>query len=208
MSLGFVWRHIIITTFLLIFVCGALLFQYPADRRFTLFFINKAVGQSAVIFIGLSFLLGPLCKVFHFLSSQIHYRKYFGLFGFGLVIIHIIMSVLQWTDRFNLQWYADHFWGITAAIVATLIFTVLTITSKTSIMRVLGGPKWKMIQRTGYIALALVLIHIYVASSGRWQQWVLGEVDMPTSFLIFIFGFLVIIVRLIALVVDKSKTIR
>ncbi len=203
MPQGFIWRHILITTLLSIIVYGILLFQYPPERRLTLFFLNKAAGQTAVIFIGLSFLLGPLCKIFHFLSHYIQYRKYFGLFGFGFVVLHIALSLLQWSERFNLQWYADHLVGVVAAIVATLIFTVLAFTSRASIMRSLGGPRWKMIQRTGYVALALVLIHIYVASSPRWQQWFAGEVDMPTSFLIFIFGIGVIGARLIALLIDK-----
>ena len=205
MPKGFIWRHIIITALLSIIVFGILLFQYPAERRFTLFFLNKAVGQTAVIFIGLSFLLGPLCKVFHFLSHHIQYRKYFGLFGFGFVVLHVVFSLLQWSDRFNLQWYLDHLVGIIAAIIATLIFTVLALTSRASIMRSLGGPRWKMIQRTGYVAVALVLIHIYAASGSRWQQWFAGEVDMPTSFLIFVFGIVVIVARLIAFLIDKHN---
>ena len=207
MPKGFVWRHIIITVFLSIIVCGALLFQYPSERRFTLFFLNKAVGQTAVILIGLSFLLGPLCKIFHFLSHHIQYRKYFGLFGFGFVVLHIVFSLLQWPDRFNLQWYIDHLVGIIAAIIAMLIFTVLAFTSRASIMHSLGGPRWKMIQRTGYIAVVLVLIHIYIASSLRWQQWFAGEVSMPTSLLIFVFGIVVIVARLIALLWDKHNAV-
>ena len=198
-------RHMLITILLVIVVFAILLFQFPADRRFTLFFINKTLGQSAVIFIGLSFLLGPLCKIFHFLSPHIHFRKYFGLFGFGIVVLHILTSLLQWQDRFNLKWYGDHIIGIIGAIVATIIFLVLAITSHNQLIRMLGGHRWKTVQRVGYVALILTLFHIFIVASARWQQWQAGKVDMPTNFLIFVFGIVVLVARLLALIVDKKR---
>ena len=46
-----VGRHIIITLFWAAIVFAILLYQFPADRRLTLFFVNKTVAQTAVVLI-------------------------------------------------------------------------------------------------------------------------------------------------------------
>lgn len=198
-------RHIVITALWVLVIFLLLLYQFPADRRFTLFFINKTAAQTAVVLVGLSFLLGPLCKIFHFLSHHLRYRKYFGLAGFAAIIVHVILSLAQYNDRFPLAWYREHALGIAFAITAVVIFLILAITSTNRSIHWLGGNQWKMVQRTGYIGLLYTLIHMYVVANSRWQQWMEGKVDMPTSVLIFAFGVLVIVARLIALVIDYLK---
>ena len=200
-----VGRHIIITLFWAAIVFAILLYQFPADRRLTLFFVNKTVAQTAVVLIGTSYLLGPLCKILPFLSQHVRYRKYFGLGGFTVILVHIGTSLFQFSDRFPFAWYLDHAVGITAATAATIIFFVLAATSRKEMIEKLGGQTWKTIQRLGYVALFLVLIHVYAVAMGRWQQWFAGTIDMPTSFLVFIFGILVIIVRIASLIADKRK---
>lgn len=179
------------------------LYQFPSAQRFTIFFINKALAQTAVILLGLSFLLGPLCKILPFLARHINYRRYFGLVGFGTALLHIVTSLLQINTRFPLDWYFKNLWAIIPVILAILIFLTLALTSTKKVIKNLGVEKWKFIQRTGYFALFLSLIHIYLVANPRWQQWFEGKVNMPTSFLIFIFGIMVILARILALIVDK-----
>lgn len=195
-------KQVLITVVLGLIIFFFLILQFPQDRRLTLFFINKSIAQTAVILIATSYLLGPLCAVLPFLKKFIHFRKYFGLVGFASVLIHITTSLLQFSDRFPLSWYVEHIFGVSAAIVAILIFSVLAITSNRKSIEKLGGQRWKFIQRTGYIALLLALYHIYVATGPRWQMWLKGEVDMPTSFMVFSLGVIVILVRLLDLAVD------
>jgi len=185
-------------------VFGLLVFRYSPDQRFTLFFLNKACADSAIIFIGISFLLGPLCKILPFLGKYISLRRYFGLIGFGAVVVHIVLSLVQFTSRFPITWYIEHVWGVIAAVIATGIFFVLAITSSKKAFMSLGAKKWKTVQRIGYLALILALVHITVAAFSRWQQFFAGKVDMPNSFAVVVFGSIVIIARIAAYIVDKQ----
>lgn len=205
MNKASILHQAIITFIVSLAIFAIFLFQFPSYSRFTIFFINKALAQTAVVLVGLSFLLGPLAKIFHFMSHFVHYRKYFGLLGFLVIVLHIDTSLMQIYDRFPLSWYQDHLLGIGAAVLATLILSVLAITSHQKLIHALGGHRWKAVQRTGYIAITLILIHIFAASGSRWQQWRAGETDMPTSFLVFVFGIVVIVARLLALLIDRQK---
>lgn len=206
MSFRITLRYFLITLLWGLLFFFLFLFRFPTAQRMTFFFVNKALAETAVILLGLSFLLGPLCKISPFFIKHLHYRKYFGLLGFYFLLFHIAVSLLQLKTRFPLSWYLKNLGGIIAAILATLIFLVLAITtSEKAIMR-LGGSRWKLIQRTGYLALSLALIHIFIAASSRWQLWLSGKTEMPTSFLVFAFGILVILARLAALIIDRIKS--
>lgn len=176
--------------------------QYSPAQRLTIFFINKAVANTALFLIGLSFLYGPLCKMLPQLARHIYVRRYLGVLGFFTALFHLLLSLLQFTGRFPFAWYMDHIVGVIAAIIATIIFSVLAVTSTSKWIGKLGANRWKTIQRTGYIALVFVLLHIYMASGSRWELWLRGEVSMPNSFAMFAFGIVVLIVRLVALTID------
>lgn len=198
--------HIPVAIVISLIVFFLYIFQFSPDQRFTLFFINKAVGGTAIFLIGLSYLIGPLCKIIPPLREHFLIRKYFGLIGFATVLIHIGASLLQYTSRIPLQWYIDHIWGIIAAIGATVIFFRLAWTSNHEAFLKLGKERWKFIQRTGYIAVMLSVIHIAVASFPRWQMWWSGEVDMPLSLKLVAFIVIVLVIRLIALAADFSSS--
>lgn len=182
------------------------LFRFSPAQRLTVFFINKALAETTVVLLGLSFLLGPLCKISPFFIKHLPYRKYFGLFGFYFLLFHIVTSLLQLNARFPLAWYLKNFWGMLAAILAALIFLVMTVTTSEKVIARLEGNSWKLIQRIGYLALFLALIHIFMATNARWSLWLSGKTDMPSSFLVFVFGVLVILARLAALVIDRTKS--
>lgn len=191
------------TLFWVLLIFGYFSYQFDAEERFSLFFLNKTVAETAVVLISLSYLLGPVCLLSAKLAKFLGYRRFFGIAGFAFVVIHIILSLFQWTGRFPWSWYVDRKIGITAAVVATFIFAALALTSKNSIIAAMHSSRWKALQRTGYIALLLTLLHIYFASSRRWGQWWAGDVDMPSSFVVFCVGVSAVVARILALIVDK-----
>jgi DMSO/TMAO reductase YedYZ heme-binding membrane subunit len=195
--------RIAFTLLWVIVIAGYFALQFDAEERFTYFFLNKAVAETAVVFISLSYLLGPVCLLYSKLSRFLIYRRFFGVTGFLFVVGHIVLSLLQWTGRFPWSWYVDRKVGVTGAILATLIFAALALTSKNSIIAAMSSKRWKALQRTGYIALLLTLLHIYFASSRRWGMWWAGEVDMPSSFVVFCVGVSAVIARILAFIVDK-----
>ena len=54
---------------------------------------NAVVAFSAVIILGLAFFLGPLSNILKFFKKYIHDRKEFGLIGYGLASLHLIIAV-------------------------------------------------------------------------------------------------------------------
>ncbi|OGG12927.1 hypothetical protein A2773_01830 [Candidatus Gottesmanbacteria bacterium RIFCSPHIGHO2_01_FULL_39_10] len=200
-----IWRSLGVVAAVGILIFGYFVSRFSPDQRFTLFFVNKAFGETAVVFIGISFLLGPLCKIIPLLSQHLYFRRYFGLAGFGLVLVHVVFSLLQLTSRFPIKWYIDHIWGVLAAIIATVIFSVLAYTSSNAAIKRFGGHEWKTIQRLGYLALGFALLHIAVAAWPRWNMWWAGEVSMPSSLVVFAFGVIVLLARVVALVIDKTN---
>jgi sulfoxide reductase heme-binding subunit YedZ len=177
--------------------------RYSADQRFTLFFLNKEAANTAVILISVSYLLGPLCILVPKLARHLGYRRYFGVFGYTALVLHVLFSYIQRSGRFPFAWYLDHRIGVTAAVAAFYIFSILAFVSHNTLIKEVGSKRWKFIQRMGYIALILGLFHIYVTSSGRWSQWLQGEVSMPNSIVVFSVGIIVFVVRFLAFLHDS-----
>mgnify|MGYP001599793830 CR=1 FL=1 len=203
-------RKLFVRGLIIVGIISATLFyllnaQFSPEQRYTLFFINKTLAELAVLLIGISYLLGPLCKIIPLLGKHLYLRRYFGLFGFAAVVVHIITSLLQWNGRFPLQWYLDHWIALATGIGATAIFLVLALTSTQHSIMSLGGARWKTIQRAGYIALFFVLVHIALVAQSRWQLWYAGKAALPNSLIVFSFGICIIIVRLVAFSADTRK---
>ena len=201
-------RKILITLVWVVTVFFLFSLRFPQQTRFTTFFVNKTLAETAFTLICLSYLLGPLCKLLPFLGRFIHYRKQFGLAGFSILLAHIGASLLQINDRFKISWYVDHAAGMIAAILATLIFLTIALVSNKSAIQKLGGKKWKMVQRLGYVAIVLTLIHIGVVSWDRWGLWLSGKVAMPNSFLMFVLGVATLLARFLTLFTNKNSTLK
>lgn len=163
---------------------------------FCFLLINKGVALSAIILIGLAYFLGPLCKILPFVKHHLRYRKYFGLAGFALILLHVVFTLLQLSDRFPPSWYVDHAKGVILATAALIVFFFLAATSTKDAIHRLGGHNWKLLQRTGYIAYMYVLMHLWVATNGQLHK---------THLIALTFGIVVIAARLLVLLIDHVK---
>ncbi|RJR14855.1 hypothetical protein C4579_03600 [Candidatus Microgenomates bacterium] len=180
-------------------------FEFSPEQRWTVFFLNKALAEAGMVVLGLSFLLGPISRLFAPLRKHLVLRRYFGLAGFILIVIHVGTSLMQYMGRFPLTWYQEHLWGFLAGVAGLAIFLILALTSSAGAIQKYGFPKWKTIQRFGYLALILALVHIAVAAQSRWQQWLAGTVDMPSSFVVFAFGVIVLVARFVTIFFPAPK---
>src|SRR3989344_6881495 len=126
-----------------------------------LFINNKAISLSAVVFIAISSLLGPLARFWpRTFVPLLHTRSYFGLIGFGLAAVHIIISMLLFTPAYYPKFFgADgklNFMGelsMLFGVLAFFIFLIVAITSIPSIESVMQPKSWQTVQRLGYMAL-------------------------------------------------------
>ncbi len=207
--------------FLIVF---ALVFTYAFVRynifgtveliHLPLYVSNKVFAVTSAILIGLSYLMGPLA---HFwpktFEPKVHYRKYFGLFGFGIASVHAFISLLLFSPayypRFFLETGKLTFAGelsMLFGVLALFVFVIPAVTSLHEVMESLGGQKWLLSQRIGYIAYVLVLLHVVVMSWKGWldsTKWPGGLV--PLSLIISVIIMAVLLIRLLAIMIPARK---
>ena len=146
---------------------------------------NAIVAFSAVIILGLAMVAGSLAKFVKPLSKYAHYRREFGLIGFALAAIHIalVIPILIYSDEPAL--WANAISAAVAAVAFT-IFLLMTLTSTESWMKNIGYENWKNLQRTGYIALVLVMFHIILLDKGAFLTRITGQVAIGFVLLILL----------------------
>lgn len=161
---------------------------------------NKSIALSATILIGWSFLLGPLA---HFWPNtfvrQLGVRKYFGINGFALAALHAVIAlVLLNAVYYPRLFLPDGQMNVTGeitmlfGIMAFLIFTAVSIASLPPVEQSMRPGQWKRVQRFGYLAYVLVLLHVALMGwSGWWRasSWEFGLVSislLSSVFIIFV----------------------
>lgn len=208
------WKSVL-TTFAVVFL---VLFTYAIVRYnvikgvdaayIPLYISNKAIAVTATILIGLSYLMGPLARFWpKTFAPKLPLRKHFGLFGFGLAVVHGIISLLL----FNPSYYPKFFTEVGKltiegelsmlfGIIALFIFSIVAITSIPSVEKSMNQKKWLFVQRLGYLAFALVLFHVLFMGVSGWlrpETWPGGL--LPMSLISFVIIAFVLLMRLIVL---------
>ena len=144
---------------------------------------NAILAFSSVIILGLAMAMGSLAKFVHPLSKYAHYRKEFGLIGFALAAMHValVIPLLIYSEE-PAMWSN----AISAAVaaVAFMIFLLMALTSTESWMKSLGYENWKNLQRTGYIALVMVMFHILLLDKGAFLTRITGQAAIGLILLI------------------------
>jgi DMSO/TMAO reductase YedYZ heme-binding membrane subunit len=147
-----------------------------AWRHFPLFILNKATSLAAVVFVACSYLVG---KIFHWHDRDKALRlvviKFCGLVGFFLAGVHAFFSLsllspayyAKYFDaggRLNLQGEV----AISVGVMALFLLMSPAITTLPMMPKAIGGWRWKRSQRTGYLALLLVVVHLVVLGLEGW----------------------------------------
>lgn len=147
-----------------------------------LYISNKAISFSAIVFIALSCSLGSLTRLWPKLfSSLLNQRKYFGLLGFALAVVHSIISVMI----FKPEYYAKFFTGngqltflgelsMFFGVFAFLVFTMMAVVSVPGITSSIDRRMWIRIQKYGPLGLFLTLLHLVMMGYTSWlnpESW-------------------------------------
>src|SRR3989344_2259783 len=179
-----------------------------------LFISNKAIALGAVVFIALSFIIGPMIKFWPgtFIKFQT-LRKYFGLLGFGFASIHALISLLIFTPQYYPKFFLEtgklNLTGeisMLFGVVGFFIFLGVAISDIPSIEKSMKYGHWLEIQRTGYLAFFFILLHVSVMGFEGWltpETWP-GKL-LPISLIAFIIIALALLARLAAMLVPEKK---
>lgn len=155
--------------FLLIFT---LLTAYLTVRRggwiSGLFIPNKSLSLTAALFLMYSMVLSPIGQLRNKLPSNIASRRVYGILGAVAMIIHVIWSLFFIPDRFPLSYYAepDHIYSIIFGTVGLAIFSMCLYLSFESKVRKYSSSGIKAIHRTGYIGVAMIIVHMLLLGTG------------------------------------------
>lgn len=168
--------------------------------------LNKSAADASTILIGLSMLLTSLCYFFNFMDSKIIYRKYLGLIGFAFGVVHIGLSFSTLTSLFNVEvWQKGAMWPALTGLLATIIFTIMTLISNKLSMTVLGTKLWRNILRTGYLAMIFVWLHVVLLKSARWVTWYNGGMKTLPSMSLMVTVFITIVILMRVLMWAKIR---
>ncbi len=213
-SLG--WKLSLHTAWVSLFIFGLtygyLMLTEPATLPVT---ANKASANTAMILIGLSFALSGLCYFWDFIDTKIVYRKYLGLAGFAFGLAHAVMSLVYYLIlkprgyESSPLYVLDHVWDYGAfvisnlyafalAVVALLIFAMMTAISNQYAIHELGGVWWRRLLRFGYVAYILATLHFLIKNVPEWlAMFATPEPELPPlNFMIFLLVLVVIGLRL------------
>lgn len=160
--------------------------------------LNRTIALVAVALVGITFIIGPLSRFVKAANGYKIYRKYLGLSAFLFMVFHALLSVVFFYDldiSFMLSFDNPRMLQVYSAIIAFFIFFLMAITSTVKAIRLLGPKNWKLLQTTGYIAMAFVMLHFMLANTTRG----VFEITRLYAAIAFLFGIIVILARILVL---------
>ncbi|MBI2051785.1 ferric reductase-like transmembrane domain-containing protein [Candidatus Roizmanbacteria bacterium] len=171
-----------------------------------LYLSNKAIALASVVLIGLSFLLGSLAKFWpKKFEKTLYLRKYFGVSGFAAASFHAISSLILFTPSYYPKLFSAEGkltlsgeLSMVSGILALFIFSAAAVTSLPSVEESMSKRQWFLIQRTGYLAFFLVMLHVFFMGIQGWltpAKWPGGL--LPLSLIAFVLIAIVLIMKFV-----------
>lgn len=141
--------------------------------KFDMFNFNQVLACASVFLIGCSFILSAVCYFWNFFDTKIIYRKYLGIIGAIIGLLHIVVIIFTQQTRFDADYFfREHLWTFLAGLVALMLFTVMVFISNNFSIHELGSKRWRHVLRyTGYVAFILVFLHFVFIVWPRWEIW-------------------------------------
>lgn len=149
-----------------------------AWRHFPLFILNKATALAAVFFVASSYLIGKVIRWHdHDLALRLVVIKFCGLIGFFLAAVHAFFSLALLSPAYYGKYFDDSGGlnlegevAVTTGVIALFFLFSPALTTLPMMPKAIGGWRWKRSQRAGYIALALVVIHLVFLGLKGWLE--------------------------------------
>ena len=174
------WLITVGTAIILIFL-GLTELTIRRDTSANWYLINKAVACTAFLMILLSYSFSAIHHFWRSFRVGIALRRPFGLLGYGVALLHIIITLLV-SDPVNPSenkfpfpaYFLDHWISISLALLAVIYFTYAFKIS------IFTGPflnssdralLWRKRLRYGYVAIILIFVHAAILKYEGWINW-------------------------------------
>lgn len=165
------WRHalIVLLALLLVYLFGVVHGQWSDMHRW-----NRATADASFVLLTITMALGPTAQLWPRLRLLIPFRRELGIYAVMLAAIHTVIILGGWivwdfARLFGFEFHpglgryvmVQHGFGLANAVgVLALVYALtLALTSSDRLVRLLGGPVWKFVQRAAYVLWALVVVH-------------------------------------------------
>jgi DMSO/TMAO reductase YedYZ heme-binding membrane subunit len=173
------------------------------------FIINKAFAGAAVLSVCTAYMLSSLGKVGNiFARKHQGFKRFFGLSGFYYMCLHVFFGFRIISPDLLPQFFDDN--GIIAlrgqiiillGATGFILFLFPAISSMNDIMKKLGARKWQIVQRFGYTAFFIIMIHASLIGYNNWLTPHLWHGGMPPITLICVsLIFMTLVLRLYVLI--------
>lgn len=171
--------------FFCIFLYAIVRYNFAQDvgfDRILFFVINKAIAYSALFAICVAVIMSNLKAInIHLDENIIRKKKDFGLIGFYLAIVHVIVS-LRHLNQINYPKLFDEsgnfsFYGTSALIAGIIAFIFLSTLKIVSIdeVKIKLTPNFtNKTMKLVYVVLFFVLVHNFFIGSKSWlhiEKW-------------------------------------
>jgi sulfoxide reductase heme-binding subunit YedZ len=141
--------------------------------------LNKVFAYAGVVAGSIVFLLGPLSRFYpKIFSHDLRYRKPLGLWAFFFILIHFIISMqlyYKWSFNAFLDFSNPFGLAFSFGLISFSIFLLMALTSTLWAVKKMGYKNWKVLQRTGYIALLFSAIHYALIPGSHFLQSLQGK---------------------------------
>ncbi len=187
----------------------ASLYLFASRGNFDLYIANKALANASLILIGLSMALSGICYFWDFADKKISYRKYIGVVGFVMALIHAVISLWFLPKRFNWAFFLDNLETFIPGLLALVLLAGMVLLSHQHAAKKVGGALWrKLLRWLGYSAVILIIVHFGLMKYKGWIKWFkTGEPALPPlSFWIVIFAIAVLVLRVCLWLAEKTKS--
>ena len=146
-----------------------------APAQLPLFVANKAIAFTGAALLAACLALTPLMSRVPRLGAWGGLRKNFGLVGFGLSAIHVLMTMVLMNPAYYAKLYDAGgrmtIQGELALLTGILAFAALVLPAMTSVQVIrqsIGLEKWLSIQKLAVLALALTGLHLVALGLPTW----------------------------------------
>ena len=132
-----------------------------------LYVMNKAFAWTAIVLLALALGLGPAARVWPALGRHLWRRRWWGLAGFALATVHIVVSLAilnyayyrsMFRQAFELTPLAEG--AMLAGMLAWLALLLPLAGSLPGVRQAMSVRYWRALQGFGVLALALGGVHL------------------------------------------------
>ena len=184
-------------------------FLKDGNWKITLYLFNKAVANAAFLLIGLSMLLASLGRFRRIAPDKLVLKKYLGVVGFGLAVLHALTSHLALRAKFLWPaWMRQNWETALLGFAAFALFAAMTAVSNRRATELMGGAAWRrFLSVAGYLGVLIVILHVSWLKWPSWLNWVktfdpwLPSLSLP----MVLFGLAVLAARLAVFLSGPKK---